>query len=90
MHYYYVCRVSLKVNNKKEIFSPRYTGARFAQHAMPLELLEDLKVLQEMTLEMAKQIYLLENQDRQRVPKNFDSRIFFELQSINEGSTIPK
>lgn len=78
------------LGNKKDIFAPRFKGERFASHRMPLELLEDFKVLQEMTVEMAKQIYLEENQSRQRVPKDFGKGINFELESLDEGSTIPK
>jgi hypothetical protein len=57
---------------------------------MPLGLLEDFKVLQEMTVEMAKQIYLEEHKTRKRVPKDFGKGISFELESIDQGSTIPK
>lgn len=77
-------------NNKIEIYSPRFAGDRFREHRLPLELLEDLTALQEMTIEMAKFIYLEENPDRQRVPKNFTQGISFELESIEPGSTIPK
>lgn len=77
------------MENKKEIFAPRFDGSRFENHTMPLELLEDLKVLQEMTVEMAKFLYLEQN-DRQRVPKNFTQGISFELEGLQEGSTIPK
>jgi hypothetical protein len=78
------------LENKKEIFAPRFDGSRFENHTMPLELLEDLKVLQEMTVEMAKYLYLDQNQDRKRVPKNFTQGISFELEALDEGSTIPK
>ncbi|GGG09051.1 hypothetical protein GCM10011344_07070 [Dokdonia pacifica] len=78
------------MENKKEIFAPRFDGSRFENHTMPLELLEDLKVLQEMTVEMAKALYLEQNTDRQRVPKNFTQGISFELEGLQEGSTIPK
>ena len=45
-------------NSKIEIFSPRFDGERFREHRLPLDLLEDLTALQEMTIEMAKFIYL--------------------------------
>lgn len=77
-------------NNKIEIYSPRFDGERFREHRLPLDLLEDLTALQEMTIEMAKFIYLEVNPDRQRVPKNFTQGISFELESIEPGSTIPK
>ncbi|TVR37771.1 MAG: hypothetical protein EA392_11810 [Cryomorphaceae bacterium] len=73
-----------------EIYAPKYEGERFEAHRFPLDLIEDLYVLREMTIEMAKQIYLEKNKDRQRIPKNFTRDISFELEGISPGSTIPK
>lgn len=73
----------------EEIYSPRYQGERFSQHRMPLDLLEDLETLQKMTIDMAKYLYLEKN-GKKRIPKNFTHGISFELESINQGSTIPK
>lgn len=78
------------MNNKVEIFSPKFEGARFSEHRLPLELLEDLTVLQEMTIDMAKHLYLAQNKDRHRIPRNFTQGISFELESLEPGSTIPK
>ncbi|WP_298248404.1 hypothetical protein [uncultured Christiangramia sp.] len=78
------------MNNKIEIFAPKFEGDRFTEHRLPLELLEDLTALQEMTIAMAKHLYLEKNQDRQRIPKNFTQGISFELESLEPGSTIPK
>lgn len=78
------------MNNKLEIFSPKFEGDRFSEHRLPLELLEDLTALQEMTIDMAKHIYLEQNKDRQRIPRNFTQGISFELESLEPGSTIPK
>lgn len=73
-----------------EIFTPRYEGDRFSEHRLPLDMIEDLSVFQEMTIEMAKVIYKEKNQDRERIPKDFTKGISFELENIAEGSTIPK
>lgn len=73
-----------------EIFTPRYEGDRFNEHRLPLDLIEDLTVFQEMTIEMAKVIYKEKNQGRERIPKDFTKGISFELENIAEGSTIPK
>lgn len=72
-----------------EIYSPRYEGERFKSHSFPLDLIEDLYVLREMTIEMAKQIYFEKHPDRKRIPKNFTRDISFELRDISPGSTIP-
>lgn len=73
-----------------EIFTPRYDGDRFSEHRLPLDLIEDLSVFQEMTIEMAKVIYKEKNQERERIPKDFTKGISFQLENIGEGSTIPK
>lgn len=74
-----------------ELFAPRYVGERFENHRFPLELLEDLHTLQQMTIDMAKYLYLEDHQgSRQRAPKNFTKGFSFELESIDEGSAIPK
>lgn len=73
-----------------EIFAPRYEGERFNEHRLPLDLIEDLSVFQEMTIAMAKVIYKEKNQGRERIPKDFTKGISFELENIAEGSTIPK
>mgnify|MGYP006995476720 CR=1 FL=1 len=74
----------------QEIYSPRYQGERFSQHRMPLDLLEDLETLQKMTIDMAKFIYLEQNEGKKRVPRNFTHGISLELEGLGKGSTIPK
>lgn len=76
--------------HKIDIYSPCYEGSRFADHRFPLELVDDLLMLRNMTIEMAKVIYLEKNPSRQRVPRNFTNGISIELESIEPGSTIPK
>ncbi|WP_421752494.1 hypothetical protein [Croceimicrobium sp.] len=76
-------------NQRVEIYSPRYDGKRFEDHRLPLDLIEDLPVLQELTIELAKYLYREKNSERERIPKNFTKGISFELESIEEGSTIP-
>jgi hypothetical protein len=76
--------------HKIEIYSPCYEGSRFEEHRFPLELVDDLLMLRNMTIEMAKAIYLEQNPERKRIPKNFTNGISIELESIEPGSTIPK
>jgi hypothetical protein len=75
--------------HKIEIYSPCYEGSRFEEHRFPLDLVDDLLILRNMTIEMAKAIYLEKNPERQRVPRNFSNGISIELESIQPGSTIP-
>jgi hypothetical protein len=76
--------------HKIEIYTPCYEGSRFEEHRFPLDLVDDLLMLRNMTIEMAKAIYLEKNPGRQRVPRNFTNGISIELESIEPGSTIPK
>jgi hypothetical protein len=73
-----------------EIFAPRYDGRRFSEHRLPLDLVNDLAVLQQMTVQMAKHLYLEDNEDRKRTPRGFLDGISMELDELGEGSTIPK
>lgn len=75
---------------KIEIYAPCYDGKRFDEHRFPLDLVDDLLMLRNMTIEMAKAIYLEKNPSRQRIPRNFTNGISIELESIEPGSTIPK
>lgn len=68
---------------------PRLIGARFSDHAIPLEFLKDLSVLEEMIIEVAKWEYRKENPDRKRIPKGFTEGISLKLTSIDNGSVIP-
>ncbi|MBF0407243.1 MAG: hypothetical protein HQM10_07810 [Candidatus Riflebacteria bacterium] len=76
------------MDNTYELFSPCYKGKRFESHRFPVELAEDLLILKKMTIEMAKDIYLKENPNRKRIPKNFTNGISIELENIESGSTV--
>jgi hypothetical protein len=68
---------------------PRLTGSRFDGHAIPLELLTDLAVLEEMIIEVAKLEFLKDNPGRKRAPRGFTKGIALKLTGIEAGSAIP-
>ena len=70
-------------------WSPHMMGARFDGHAIPLEMLKDLSVLEEMIIEVAKWRYLQEHQDRKRSPRGFTDGISLKLTAVTEGSAVP-
>lgn len=74
----------------KEFLAPKLNGSRFEDHTLPLNLFEDFTALEELIFEVAKQIYLEENPQRQRVPKGFTDDINLKLVGIEKGSAIPK
>ncbi|HCL57672.1 MAG TPA: hypothetical protein DHW82_11785 [Spirochaetia bacterium] len=73
-----------------DFLSPRFLGKRFEDHSIPLEILKDLSVFEEMVNEVAKWLYLEEHPDRLRVPRGFTNEISIKLQNIQKGSAIPK
>ncbi|QDU36306.1 hypothetical protein Mal4_05910 [Maioricimonas rarisocia] len=68
---------------------PRLTGARFEDHAIPLEFLRDIAVLKELVFEVSKWKFLSANPDRQRVPRGFVGGVDLCLRTIVDGSAIP-
>ncbi len=70
--------------------SPRLVGERFNGHAIPLDVLKDLAVLEEMVIEVAKWRFLQEHQTRQRTPRGFTDGISLKVTAIEDGSAIPR
>ncbi len=68
--------------------SPRLTGLRFEGHAIPLEFLKDLAVLEEMVIEVAKWRYLKDHPERQRLPRQFAKGMELKLTAVLEGSAV--
>ena len=73
--------------NSIELLRPRLVGNRFNGGVLPLDILRDLAVLQEMIIEIAKWQYREEHPDRQRLPRGFASQIEVRLTALEEGST---
>src|SRR4051794_1078295 len=73
-----------------DFLSPKLVGKRFEAHSIPLELLGDLAVLEEMIIEVAKWRYLQENTDRKRSPRKFTEGISLTLTAVEDGSAIAK
>lgn len=74
--------------NPEPFLRPRLTGSRFEGHAIPLEFLKDLAVLEEMIIEVAKWKYLQAHPERQRVPRGFTDGIELKLTGLEDGSAI--
>lgn len=68
---------------------PRLTGERFRGGAIPLEVLKDFAVLEEMIVEVARWAYLNDHPERKRSPRGFASGISLKITGVNEGSAIP-
>ncbi|MCS7466416.1 hypothetical protein NZK35_06975 [Stieleria sp. ICT_E10.1] len=73
-----------------DFLSPRLVGDRFDGHAIPLEVLKDLSVLEELIVEVAKWHYKRDNPQRKRIPKGFADEVSLKVTEIEDGSAIPK
>lgn len=74
---------------KSEFIQPRFDGARFAEHTLPLDVASDLRAYEELVVELAKRLYLKEHPSRQRVPKGFDADFHLHLEKLDPGSSRP-
>lgn len=72
--------------NRIEFLKPRLTGPRFEGHAIPLEVLRDLAVLEELIVEVARWKYLEDHPGRKRIPRGFTRGVQFKLVAIEDGS----
>ncbi len=75
--------------NEMEFLRPKLVGARFQGHAIPLEVLKDLAVLEEMVIEVAKWRFIKDHPGRERVPRRFTNGIELKLTGVEPGSAIP-
>lgn len=72
-----------------EFLKPRLIGARFEQHAIPLDMLRDLSALEDLITDVAKWHFLKRNPERKRLRRGFTKGLALKLTSIEEGSAIP-
>jgi len=68
---------------------PRMAGSRFDDHAIPLDMLKEFAVLEEMIVEVAKWHYLNDHPKRERSPRGFTKGISVKLIAVDEGSAMP-
>ncbi|WP_186096745.1 hypothetical protein [Burkholderia gladioli] len=74
---------------KTEFSQPRFTGARFDEHTLPVDVARDLAAYETLIVELAKHLYLEDHPDRQRVPKGFAANFRLDIERIDEGSAKP-
>lgn len=77
------------MSEPREFLAPTLEGKRFTAHTIPLDVLKDLAVLQDLVIEVSKDEYLKANPDRQRCPNGFTKKTSLCLAQIREGSAIP-
>lgn len=70
-------------------FQLRYSGARFDEHRLPVDVLADLPAFRDLVAAFAKQIWHQTHADRVRLPKGFEKGLAFDLDRIDPGSAMP-
>lgn len=68
---------------------PRLIGKRFDGHAIPLEVLKDLAVLEDLIVEVAKLEFRKDHPHRRRSPRGFTEGITLKLTGVEGGSAVP-
>ena len=68
----------------------RYVGSRFNGGTLPFDVLPDLSAFRDLITAIAKNLWIKEHPDRQRLPRGFAQGIDFDLVGIADGSAIPK
>ncbi len=75
---------------KTEFLRPRFTGARFEDHTLPVEVARDLAAYEELIIELAKHLWLTEHPGRERVQRGFERGFSLHLEGmIGAGSAKP-
>ena len=72
-----------------EFAKPRFTGPRFDEHTLPVEVTVDLAAYKELIVELAKHLYLADHPERKRVPKRFEQSFALHLAQVEGGSARP-
>jgi hypothetical protein len=75
--------------DQNDFLKPHLKGERFEGAAIPLEMLRDLALLEEMVTEVAKWVYLRQHPGRTRSPRGFTGGVEFRLTRVEDGSAIP-
>ena len=81
--------IVIRSTMKQEFLHPRFTGARFDEHTLPLDIARDLAAYETMVVELAKHLYLVDRPSRKRVPKGFESGFHLHLERVDDGSACP-
>jgi hypothetical protein len=75
---------------KIEFLKPRFTGSRFDEHTLPVDVARDLAAYEELLIELAKHLWIIDHPDRKRVPRGFEKGFSLHLEGmVEDGSAKP-
>jgi len=67
---------------------PKFTGSRFENSTLPVDVARDLAAYEALLIDLAKCLFLQDHPERQRVPKGF-SDVHLAIVRVEVGSTRP-
>lgn len=71
-------------------FLLKYVGARFEGTRLPLDVLGDLPAFRDLLVSYAAAEWRKTHTDRERLPRNFEKGLLFDLVGIEDGSAMPR
>ena len=74
---------------KTPFLKPRLVGTRFEEHSLPVDVLKDWAAFEDLVVEVAKHLYLQDNEGRKRTPRGFADDFSLHLSGVEEGSAVP-
>ncbi len=72
---------------KRELATLRFTGARFEDHGLDIDVLPELIAYKKLLVETAKEVWRRRHPARLRLPRGFDAAITIKFFELKEGST---
>ena len=64
-----------KMNGSKK-FSIRFDGGRFKNQRLPFNSLMDIALIERMVMDIASEVFIEENPERERAPRNFKKNYY--------------
>lgn len=77
----------MQYSDEEKKLDIRYEGDRFSSHAIPLSLIDDLKSINAMILDVACEIYR-EKHKAKCVPRKFREKYGLSLRGVTKGSAV--
>jgi hypothetical protein len=71
----------------KITITPYFSGERFKNHTLPLDVVGELVVLQDIILEISRWLFKQDNPDKPQVPKGFKQQAKLSIAKIKKGSS---
>ncbi len=72
----------------REVTELSFSGPRFVEHAIEIDVVRELWTFQAMVSELATELWRAQHPNRERVPKGFERSTRLRFRTIRAGSTV--